>query len=240
MCGARSGGAGRPAALLAALLVGAGSAMGGGERAGTSLAFAHAAAVAQPAGPSAEPEADPNAGVVRRALGEDERQIRPAPVAFGQPGPWYVTLGAGSAVDFTDAVDSLGFARFSTFVGQDLEFGFEVGGWFIAQEGPDTGGASFVFDTRYHFWHSQDALWTAFAEAGIGVIWTGRRVPVDGTDFNFLPRAGAGMTYLLDGAGTRLTFGLRWHHISNARINGDDNNPSRNGLMGYIGVQLPL
>ncbi|MBA4028535.1 MAG: hypothetical protein C0475_05285 [Planctomyces sp.] len=210
------------------------------DRAVTSLGFARADAVAQPAAPVSTPETDPDAGVVRRALGDAEPQIRPAPVAFGDPGPWYVTLGAGSAVDFTDAVDTLGFARFSTFLGKDLEFGFEVGGWFIAQEGPDTGGASLVFDTRYHFWHSRDALWTAFGEAGIGVIWTGRQVPVGGTDVNFLPRAGAGMTYLLDGQGTRLTFGLRWHHISNARINGDDRNPSRNGLMGYVGVQLPL
>jgi hypothetical protein len=50
------------------------------------------------------------------------------------------------------------------------------------------------------------------------------------------------MTYALteDLGGPRLQLGVRWHHISNGRSNGDSDNPSRDGLMLYTGVVFPF
>ena len=71
-------------------------------------------------------------------------------------------------------------------------------------------------------------------------LFTGDDVPPDGTSINFTPRAGMGVTRALDDSGTRLMVGVRWAHISNARIEGDGENPSRDSVMGYVGVIWPF
>mgnify|MGYP001951235339 CR=1 FL=1 len=52
--------------------------------------------------------------------------------------------------------------------------------------------------------------------------------------------AGIGMTHQISDDGTRLVGGLRWHHISNARIHGDDSNPSRDAPHVYLQVAIPF
>lgn len=39
--------------------------------------------------------------------------------------------------------------------------------------------------------------------------------------------------------GARLMGGVRWHHISNARIKGEDHNPGRDSIMVYVGMSFP-
>jgi hypothetical protein len=76
--------------------------------------------------------------------------------------------------------------------------------------------------------------------AGIGVMGATGDVPDGGTPFDLMPRAGIGVTKQLTDDGLRLDVGVRWHHISNARINGDDENPSRDGAMLYAGLIFPF
>lgn len=156
-----------------------------------------------------------------------------------EPGPMYLTLGGGVANNFNSATDYNGFAQISTFVAPKFELGFELGGWYFDQPGKNAEGISGSLAMKYHFWHSEKRDITAFGELGIGVLVASRQVPAGGTNVDFLPRAGAGLTWEV-AEGVRLVGGVRWHHISNARIKGDSRNPSRDGLMGYVGVSFAL
>ena len=99
--------------------------------------------------------------------------------------------------------------------------------------GDDAESLSLSTLLRWHFYNDGD--WTLYLDTGVGVLASTDVVPMDGTGFNFLPRAGVGLTRRLTGA-TRLQVGLCWHHISNARIYGDLSNPSRDAPMLYAGV----
>lgn len=155
-------------------------------------------------------------------------------------GRWWLTLGGGTAWDFDEDYDFNLHVAGSTFIADELEFAVELGGWYFLQEGPDTGGVNGSFLFRWHFWHDEAFDWTVYGDVGIGLLGAFDDTPVGGTSFNFTPRAGAGFTKLLDEAGTRLQVGVRWHHISNGRIEGDGRNPSRDSIMLYAGVVFPF
>ncbi len=139
----------------------------------------------------------------------------------------------------------------SWFLAERFEFGVELSAWYFDQsstevgaEGGSEGGGSFRFIGRWHVFggsYSDNAPekldWTIFAEGGIGMLFSSGAVPPGGTDVNVLPTVGAGATFRLDDSGTRLIIGARWQHVSNARINGDSDNPAFDAPMGYVGVQ---
>ncbi len=161
-------------------------------------------------------------------------------------GGLYLTLGGGVAHDFSAATDSNGFVQISTFIAPRLEIGGELGGWYFNQRGEDTGGISGSLALKYHFIPSDfglgdpdDRTLTFFAEIGAGVLGGFDEVPDGGTHWNFLPRAGGGVTYAIT-EDARLVAGLRWHHISNARISSNSSNPARDGLMVYVGLTFEL
>lgn len=158
--------------------------------------------------------------------------------AFAEPGWWGLEILTGYANNFKGESDINLAIAVGTFVAQDLEIRLELGGWYFAQRGDDTGGISLSLLGRWHFWECNNYDWTVYGEAGAGLLGSFDNVPDGGTSFNFTPRLGGGFTKRLgDGPrAPRLDVGARWHHISNARIDGDDRNPSRDSVMGYIGV----
>lgn len=174
-----------------------------------------------------------------------------APSSQGGDRAWFLTLGAGVARDEDPGTHTLGFATFSTFLDQALEFQIELNGYAFQQPGDDAAGAGFHFNLRWHVWSGQygearqlwDAPmssapdWTVFFDGGIGMIFSTDDVPENGTSVNFSPRVGAGFTARLGESQTRLVMGVRWHHMSNARINGDDENPDFNAPLVFAGVQ---
>lgn len=150
---------------------------------------------------------------------------------------WW-TLGAGVAYDFDGSTDVPLRGAFSYFLGDGVELSFELAGWYFAQEGDDQIGASLSTIFRWHFYRKDP--WTVYLDAGIGLLGASGDVPDGGTGFNFLPQAGAGVTRRLNDRGLRLQVGARWHHISNARIFGDDENPDRDAPMVYGGLIFPF
>jgi hypothetical protein len=174
----------------------------------------------------------------------------PAPVSprekrFGRAGSRWWSIGAGVANDFSGDTDMNVHGDFSQFLADELEFGIEAAGWYFNQEGQDTGGLSGSMIFRWHafHWGGQDGFKsTVFGDVGIGMLVGFDEVPDGGTGLNFLPRVGIGYTHALtdDEEGARLTLGLRWHHISNARIEGDARNPARDALMIYAEIQFPF
>lgn len=174
---------------------------------------------------------------------EPEPPLAPAPPPrprFGDAHSRWWTIGGGVADDFTTATDINLYFDYSYFLVKDVEFLAELDTWYFNQAGDNAFGAGPSIIFRWHFINRDH--WTVYADAGIGLLFTTSAVPEGGTDFDFTPRLGFGVTRSLteDDAGARLVLGLRWHHISNARINGDAENPSRDGLMLYGGVQWPF
>jgi hypothetical protein len=72
-----------------------------------------------------------------------------------------------------------------------------------------------------------------------GVSQATRAVPGGGTHFNFIEEAGVGGTYRLDD-GVHLIAGVRYWHLSNAQIHGEDKNPALNGVGAYVGLMWRL
>jgi hypothetical protein len=163
----------------------------------------------------------------------------PAASRFGAAdGTWWLTIAPGVATTFGDET-SVGFrTSLTTFVAEDIQIGGEAIVWYFDQPGDNSIGGSIGFVMRWHFVNTGD--WTVFADAGIALMAASEDTPRGGTNVNFMPRAGVGVTRLLDDAGTRFEVGLGWHHISNARINGDDENPSRDLPMLHVGLIFPL
>ncbi|MFM9959291.1 MAG: acyloxyacyl hydrolase [Phycisphaerales bacterium] len=164
-------------------------------------------------------------------------------------------LSFGGGVAFaSDSTDSSAVVTFHQFIARDFEFNLSLAGWFYAQdeddddgeEAQDALGVNPAFGFRWHFLSSatteapSDRSWSVYADIGIGVVFTDEDVPPGGTKYNFTPRAGVGATFALGESGTRLDVGLRWAHVSNASTSGTDDNPSRDSVMGYVGVMFPF
>lgn len=157
---------------------------------------------------------------------------------YGLEGTSWLTFSTGVATDFSETADVPLKAAYSVFVEDGIELGFEVGAWYFSQEDDDALGLSGSFLFRWHFLRRDP--WTVYLDAGMGIMGATDEVPDGGTAFNFMPRAGAGFTRRLNDEGLRLQAGVHWHHISNARIFGDDENPSRDAAMVYVGLIFPF
>ena len=192
-------------------------------------------AFAQEAAPDrAETEA------VETGLGVDASlEIDPAR-AFGAAGTSYLglTTGVGFALEEDDDSTDPNLAlTYHHFLVDDFEVIGEIGAWYFAQDGGDAGGLNPGFTLRWHFLNRD--RWSLYADAGIGLLFATDDVPRGGSSFGFMPRAGVGASVDLNDEGLRGYLGVRWHHISNARITGDDRNPDRDGVMIYGGVMFP-
>lgn len=167
----------------------------------------------------------------------DQPAEKPASVPFGQAGSWRWAIYGGAAADVSNDAEHYNL-HFSAehFLAEYFSINLELGGLLFDQD-QDTGGANFNLLFRWHFLQGDD--WTIYGDAGAGLLLAGEEVPETGTNFNFTPQAGIGGTLSIGGDGARLMGGLRWHHISNARIKGEDHNPGRDSVMLYVGVSFP-
>lgn len=158
---------------------------------------------------------------------------------FGQAdGSWWLTVAPAAGSTFGGETTAGVRTSLTTFLAEDIQVGGELGLWYFQQPGDNAWGANLEFVLRWHFYDR--GSWTVFLDSGIGVLLASNDVPEGGTSFGLMPRAGVGFTYQLTDAGMRLEAGLGWHHISNARMNGDDENPSRDLPMLHVGLVFPL
>ena len=156
---------------------------------------------------------------------------------FGTKGTRWWTFGGGIADDLNESTDYNLRVAWSHFLATDIEFSLEANGWYFDQPGDNTFGINPAFVFRWHLYN--EGNWSVFGDVGIGFLVTTDDTPDKGTSFNFTPRIGAGVTYRVS-EDVRLQFGLRWHHISNARLEGDSENPARAGVLLYAGVMIPF
>lgn len=154
--------------------------------------------------------------------------------AFGARDTDHFTLGTLLAPDFEGNVDVNLHLQYTYFLIDDFEVGAEGAFWGFFQS-DDAYGFSMSLVMRYHFYKAE--RWTAFADVGMGLLQSSDDVPDTGTDFNLMPRLGAGVTWqIFDDSPVRAITGLRWHHISNARIKGEEDNPARDAIGLYMGL----
>jgi len=154
--------------------------------------------------------------------------------SFGEADTQWFSFGTMASPDFMGHYDQSVFAQYTYFLIDDFEVGVEGTFWGFFQD-DNTVGVSTSLVMRYHFFQAE--RWSAFAEAGMGLMIAGDNVPDEGTSFNLMPRFGAGVTWqMFEDSPTRLITGLRWHHISNARITGEEANPARDAPGLYVGL----
>jgi hypothetical protein len=81
--------------------------------------------------------------------------------------------------------------------------------------------------------------WSIYSDVAGGVLESSDRIPPTGTDFNFTIETGFGFTTHLWNR-TDFLAGVRYLHLSNARQEGPDRNPSLNAVEGYVGLLFKL
>jgi len=193
----------------------------------------------EPSNGGESPEADQQTHAHAHARATLGRQLDDLPKPYGSPGTDWLRVGFAYADNLTTASEFNAHVEWSSFLVEDFELGVEVGFWYHDQPGDDALSINPELVLRWHF--VNEDIWTIYLEGGLGVLVSTDLVPDEGTGFNFTPRAGIGFTRLIDPESRcRLEGGVRWHHISNARINGDVRNPSRDSILFFANLVIPL
>lgn len=178
-------------------------------------------------GTTAQPEAEEAPSAIH--------EVEPL-APFGTADTWRWAIYTGAAHDFDSSENyNLHFSA-EYFIATDFSVNLELGVFYFDQI-QNTWGTNFNTLFRWHFLKGDN--WTIYGDAGAGLLWTADDVPDQGTSFDFTPQAGLGATIAVGDGGARLMTGLRWHHISNARTQGEQKNPGRDSLMGYVGISFP-
>jgi opacity protein-like surface antigen len=101
--------------------------------------------------------------------------------------------------------------------------------------GATAAGGSLLF--KYNF--LAFGRWMPFWDVGLGMLWTNLapRIPEQSTPFNFVLETGPGVQYFATEK-LALTIGVRYHHISNARIS--DRDLGLNSILAYMGISVFL
>jgi hypothetical protein len=119
----------------------------------------------------------------------------------------------------------------------NMSLGAELVGYGISQPGPDAAMAGPQFVFRHHLINTRETSF--FLDLTAGFVQATERVPSEGTYFNFIEQFGMGITHGLNG-NSHLLLGVRYYHLSNAGIEGQDRNPSNNGVVAYVGLLFTL
>ncbi len=136
--------------------------------------------------------------------------------------------------DFGGETFGRGTVGLGYYVFDNLAINAEVSGYFIGQEAEtDAGAIGGVLMLRHHWFHLPKG--SIFGEFGMGLFEASARVPAGGTRFNFTTEAGVGAMHELSDR-TFLLGGVRYIHLSNAKINGPDRNPAINGVEFWLGM----
>ena len=172
-----------------------------------------------------------------RASAQDTRPARP--FTEYAKGTWTTQAYGGYLNELGPHDQEMVFGSFgaSYYFVDNMSLGAELLGYFVSQPGPESfmAGPQGIF--RHHLFNDRDT--SLFLDITIGFVQGTERVPQDGTYFNFIEQAGLGVARRLEG-NSHLLLGVRYYHLSNAQIEGDDHNPSNNGVCAYVGVLFTL
>ena len=152
-------------------------------------------------------------------------------------GTWAVEVDASYISPIRFSNDKFYEASFlgSYYFGDDVSIGAEIQGYYVDQPDSDAliiGAGPYL---RWHFYEAEK--FSLFVDVGIGASYADHDVPAGGTQFNWTGKGGVGATVELR-KNTHLVGGARFFHISNGNLHGRDENPSQDGIQGYLGVMF--
>lgn len=177
-------------------------------------------------------------GIVMFAAWTQAQTTSPsAPSTAFTEGSWCSVIYGNYGSDVTNRNVRLGGANLGIgyYLVDNVALNLEGSANMIDEPGPDGWGGTTSLLLRQHFFNRD--RFSFFIDVGWGIIETQYDTPVRGTRFNFIQHTGPGFTYELD-KGTYLLGGARFFHISNARLEGRNRNPSVNGIEGYLGLMF--
>ena len=108
----------------------------------------------------------------------------------------------------------------------------EATGYGISQPGEDAIAGAFGVALRHHVVEFEKESF--FIDVAFAPFIANTAVPEGGTCFNFVTQCGLGWAHELADK-SNLLIGVRYIHLSNAQLEGDDRNPSINGISAYVG-----
>lgn len=148
-------------------------------------------------------------------------------------GPYDVEMGFASVGVGYHFVDNMSLSAEVTGYG----IGQPEGDGDVADEGGNAlaGGAGVVF--RHHIFQAGET--SLFIDVAASLFEASERVPAEGTRWNYATQTGLGIVHG-SGPGPNLLLGVRFFHLSNADMHGDDRNPALNGVGAYAGVVFRL
>jgi hypothetical protein len=164
----------------------------------------------------------------------------PASAAGGEPrgqfdkGTWTFQSYGGYFNDLGpfDVEGGFGSAGVSYYFVDGMSLGAEATGYGISQPVNNAAAGSVGIVFRHHLLDGGNS--TLFVDVTAAPMMATDNVPDEGTRFNFFTQFGLGATQHL-GGNTHLMVGVRYFHLSNANLWGDDRNPALNGFAVYAG-----
>jgi hypothetical protein len=205
----------------------------------TALALLAAALAARCASPvrAAEPAAPPPPASVPPAPAAGAPAAAKVPAGDFAAGTWTLNLYAGFDREF-GGDPQLGYGAIGVgyFAFDNFSVNAEARTLYADQDdGRDTTVYALDLLIRHHLVRGDG--WSLFVNASAAVSQSLYRIPAGGTHFNFMEEAGVGATYRVADR-VHLIGGVRYWHLSNARIEGGDRNPALNGFGGYLGLMF--
>lgn len=156
-------------------------------------------------------------------------------VKFGARDSWRFNLEGDWISDWGDANFWQGRVGFSWFFVDNVEWAVYGTAGYVSQTGPNAFAGGLDMEIRWHFLAFEN--WSLFGSIGGGMLGSTRSVPAGGSQFNFTPSVGGGVTVDI-AENTRLYASLRWYHISNAGTYA--HNPGRDSTSVWIGLSFGM
>jgi hypothetical protein len=175
-----------------------------------------------------------SAGLAPTASAADEK-----PRGDFDKGTWTFQSYGGYFNDLGPYDVEWGFASagYSYYFVDGISLGAEVSGFGISQPDNNAAAGSFGVVLRHHLVDTGNSSF--FVDVAAALFEATDDTPASGTQWNYLTQAGIGFTQKLDPR-SHLLAGVRFTHLSNADLEGDDHNPALNGVSIYVGLMFRL
>lgn len=188
-----------------------------------------------------------NSDLLLEQAGELDENAGEVVPAFGTKDSWRWSIyGAGTIDIRRDGEQYHAVFALEDFLAEDFSVNFEFAGIYFDQPVDRTqnpgDGVGFNMNLLFRWYFLSGDRWSLYADGGAGFVVISVESPIGGTNYNFTPQAGLGMSIALSekSEGIRLITGIRWFHMSNARVKGQANNPGRDAAMFYAGLSFPF
>ena len=131
------------------------------------------------------------------------------------------------------AIMESGTVGIGYYIFDNVSLNTEFSAYHNSQDGRDATISALNLLLRQHLLH--EGRFSLFVDVGASVSIADAPTPPMGTYYNYMEMTGVGSTWALTD-NLHLIGGVRYFHLSNARLKGPVHNPSINGMQGYVGL----